>query len=222
MIDVDTLFDPITVGIVDDHIIVREGLDAVLTRSGIYRVVFSAETAAQALLGFSTSPPDIVLIDLGIEGGGLEVLQKIKSTHPSTLCVIFTSCDDPTKALVALALGAEGYILKGAASGELLRALDSIIARKTYVSPDFATRLVSAVNTKPQNGGTATDLSYRERQVICEVEKGKTNREVAIQLKLSEQTIKCYMSSAMQKLGASNRVGAVREFQRQMGQFVQH
>jgi DNA-binding NarL/FixJ family response regulator len=164
----------------------------------------------------ATHAPDLVMLDLGMEGGGLDALRRIKASHPETFCVILTSSDDPLKAMAALSLGAEGYILKGIKAEDLLPALEGILARKTYVSPDFAMKLVSAVNLQSQVAAQRSSLSHREEQVMAEVQHGLTNREVAVRLRLSEQTVKVYMSSAMQKLGARNRVSAVQEYQRQM------
>jgi DNA-binding NarL/FixJ family response regulator len=120
--------------------------------------------------------------------------------------------------MAALSMGAEGYILKGIKSDDLLQALEGIVSNKTYVSPDFAMRLVSAVNVQKAVEKPKCSLNHREEQVITAVQHGLTNREVASQLKLSEQTVKFYMSSAMQKLGARNRVSAVQEYQKQMAQ----
>lgn len=205
-----------TVGIVDDHALFREGLAAVLTRSMQHTVVFEGETADDAVNNVMTHLPDLVLLDLGLPGNTIDALRKIKERAPGTFCVILTSCDDPLKAMAALSLGAEGYILKGIKGDDLLQALDGILQRRTYVSPEFAMRLVTAANAQSRKASQTSDLSYREEQVIREVQNGLTNREVAAQLKLSEQTVKFYMSSAMQKLGVKNRVGAVREYQRRM------
>lgn len=203
-----------TVGIVDDHALFREGLSAVLSRSMQYSVVFEGETADDAVSSVLTHLPDLVLLDLGLPGNTIDALRKIKERAPKTFCVILTSCDDPLKAMAALSLGAEGYILKGIKGDDLLQALHGILQRRTYVSPEFAMRLVTAANAQSRKSHQTTDLSYREEQVIREVQNGLTNREVASQLKLSEQTVKFYMSSAMQKLGVKNRVGAVREYQK--------
>ena len=205
-----------TVGIVDDHALFREGLAAVLTRSLQHTVVFEGETADDAVDMVMTHLPDLVILDLGLPGNTIDALRKIKERVPGTFCVILTSCDDPLKAMAAMSLGAEGYILKGIKAPDLLQALGGILQRRTYVSPEFAMRLVSAANAQSRRASQTSDLSHREEQVIREVQNGLTNREVAAQLKLSEQTVKFYMSSAMQKLGAKNRVGAVREYQRRM------
>lgn len=208
----------IRVGIVDDHLLLREGLAAVLSRSERYSIVFEGESAQDAIMSVAAVQPDLVILDLGMDGGGLEALRKIKSDYPDIFCVILTSSDDPLKAMAALSLGAEGYILKGIKAGELLQALDAILARKTYVSPDFAMKLVSAANQQSQSTAQHTCLSHREEQVLEEVQNGLTNRQVAVRLKLSEQTVKVYMSSAMQKLGVHNRVSAVQVYQKQAGQ----
>jgi two-component system, NarL family, nitrate/nitrite response regulator NarL len=209
-----TRIESVSIGIVDDHSVVREGLAAILERLSNYRIVFQGSTAKEALAGVIAHEPRMVLLDIGIEGGGLEALRTIKEACPDTYCVMFTSCEDPVKAMAALSLGAEGYVLKGIGAADLVTALDGILADRTFVSPEFATRLVDAATQASRKQREQTTLSHREEQVMCEVQKGLTNRQVAEQLRISEQTVKYYVSSVMQKFGVRNRVGAVQVFQR--------
>ena len=202
------------VAIVDDHVLFREGLAAILARSERYEIVFQGECAQDAVKGVIDHAPDLLLLDLGMPGESLDALRKIKSIAPETFCVILTSCDDPIKAMAAMSLGAEGYVLKGIKSDNLLVALDGILSKQTYVSPEFAMRLIKAADEASQKKNQSRLLSHREEQVITEVQKGLTNRQVADRLKLSEQTVKFYMSSVMQKMGVHNRVAAVQAYQR--------
>ncbi len=201
----------ILIGIVDDHCIVREGLVRVLRKMQGARVVFEGANAFEAVDLAVKHEPDLLIVDLGIDGGGLNAIRLIGERAPNVRCVVFTASDDPKAALAALTLGAKGFILKGIGAAELVSALQSILSDQSYVSPEFAMRLVEVANA---TGGTvAADLhlNVREVQVINEVEKGLTNRQIAERLKISEQTVKYYMTSLMQKYGVTNRTLAVLE-----------
>ena len=204
------------VGIVDDHFVLREGLINVLSKSGVFDVVFDVSTATEVVAATEKHQPQLVLIDVGIEGGGLQALRAIKEENPDVYCVMFTSCDDPLKALGALSQGAEGYILKGINPTDLVQALQGILANQSFVSPEFASKLVEAAVKKTERPKPVSNLTHREDQVMKKVKNGLTNRQVAESLKLSEQTVKYYVSSAMQKLGVHNRVSAVQAYQQHM------
>ncbi len=213
---------PITcvrIGIIDDHRIVVEGLVRILGKMPGARVVFEGATADAAVRLAVEHEPDLLIIDLGIEGGGLNAIKKIRDQVPNVRCVIFTASDDPNLAIAAMSLGAKGYILKGIGSNELVAALNSIRTNQSYVSPEFAMKLVAAANHRGQAQHSDVSLNVRETQVIAQVEKGLTNRQIAENLKISEQTVKYYMSSLMQKYGATNRTHAAVEFRkRQQGE----
>jgi two-component system, NarL family, nitrate/nitrite response regulator NarL len=110
-----------------------------------------------------------------------------------------------------MSLGAKGYILKGIGSDELVGALKAVLNDQSYVSPEFAMKLVTAANAGREAEHANRYLNVREVQVITEVEKGLTNRQIAERLKISEQTVKYYMTSLMQKYGVTNRTLAVLE-----------
>lgn len=205
--------NPITVGIVDDHEVVRQGLKAIFGQQRMMRVVGEGATAQEAIRLAIQYRPDVMLLDITMPGGGIEALKAIVSQAPSVRCVILTACDDASVAMAAITAGARGFILKGVSSGNLLAAIDVVMADQSYVSPEFAARLMDAALQVKGEASATLGLSRREEQVLREVEKGLTNREVADRLQLSEKTVKHYMTSVMQKFGVSNRVGAIRHLQ---------
>ncbi|MGO4852552.1 response regulator [Phaeovulum sp. W22_SRMD_FR3] len=203
----------ITVGIVDDHEVVRQGLSAILAQQRSMRVIGEGASAPEAVSLAIKYRPDVMLLDITMPGGGLEALKTIVSKTPEVRCVILTACDDASVAMAAITAGARGFILKGVSSGNLLAAIEVVMADQSYVSPEFAARLMDAALQVKLEGAPSLGLSRREEQVLREVEKGLTNREVADRLHLSEKTVKHYMTSVMQKFGVSNRVGAIRHLQ---------
>lgn len=206
--------DEIRIGIVDDHCIVREGLVRVLRKLPGARIVFEGSSCSDAMRLTVEHEPDMLIIDLAMEGGGLNAIRHIREVLPEVRCVVFTASDDPMTAMAALSLGATGYILKGIGASELVAALQSILSNQSYVSPEFAMKLVSAANDRKVAAPAGTGLNVREVQVITEVERGLTNRQIAERLKISEQTVKYYMTSLMQKYGVSNRTLAVLEYRK--------
>ncbi len=202
--------DEIRIGLADDHSIVREGLVRVLRKIPNARVVFEGKNSADAVRLAALHEPDLVIVDLGMEGGGLNAIRQIYEHAPEVRCVVFTASEDPMSAIAAMSLGAKGYILKGIGADELVNALKSVLNDQSYVSPEFAMKLVTAANTRKDSAADA-NLNVREVQVISGVEKGLTNRQIAERLKISEQTVKYYMTSLMQKYGVSNRTLAVLE-----------
>jgi two-component system nitrate/nitrite response regulator NarL len=212
----DSNVDRVSIALVDDHPIYRHGLAAVFRAEARFNVVAEGESSTEALQIASTHRPRIMLLDLGIPGGGIETIKQMCIEFPETYCVVLTACDNPQTGIAALNAGAHGYILKGVSATELKAALWAVYKNETsFVSPEFATRLLSAAQTKEP---TVVDsgLSHREMQILREVVSGATNRMVAEKLSLSEKTVKHYMSSIMQKYGVTNRTSAVIAYQKML------
>jgi DNA-binding NarL/FixJ family response regulator len=209
----DSNIDRVSIALVDDHPIYRHGLVAVFRAEGRFNVVAEGGSSIEALQIASVHRPRIMLLDLGIPGGGIETVKQMCIEFPETRCVVLTACDNPQTGIAALNAGAHGYILKGVSGTELKAALWAVYKNETsFVSPEFATRLLSAAQAKEPTIVNA-GLSYREVQILREVVSGATNRMVAEKLSLSEKTVKHYMSSIMQKYGVTNRTSAVIAYQ---------
>lgn len=198
-----------TVAIVDDHPVVRYGLKMVLEAEPGFNVVGDGETADEAVDLAARHKPAVMLLDLAMPGGGIEAMHRIREVSPTTRCMILTVCDDPNVAIEALKAGARGYVLKGVSASELRSAIWVVVKDSSFISPEFATRLLQAAQA-PHRTQTPHDvLTHRETQIIDEVEKGLTNRQIAVKLNVSEKTVKYYMTSVMQKYNVNNRVSAV-------------
>jgi DNA-binding NarL/FixJ family response regulator len=209
----DSDAEPISIALVDNHPIFRHGLAAVFEADAHFKVVAEGASATEALEMVSAHRPNIILLELRIPGGGIEILKQMRVEFPETRCVVLTACDDPHIGIAALNAGAHGYILKGVSARELKAALWAVYKSETsFVSPEFATRLLSAAQHKPEM--IYAGLSHREMQILLEVEGGATNRMVAEKLSLSEKTVKHYMGTIMQKYGVTNRTSAVFAYQK--------
>ena len=205
----------ISIAIVDDHPILRHGLAAVLRNEPRFRLVAEGGSATEALEIAQLHRPDIIILDLNIPGCGIEALKQIAIEFPSVRCIILTVCDSADTAISALNAGAQGYVLKGVSGPDLKSAIWTVSNNESFVSPEFATKLlIAAQNKNPDALIADSRLSFRESQILREVEAGLSNRMVAEKLRISEKTVKHYMSSIMQKYGVSNRVSAVIAYQK--------
>ena len=205
----------ISVAVVDDHPILRQGLAAVLRNEPRFRFVAEGGSATEALQIAERHRPDIIILDLNIPGGGIDALKQIAVEFPTVRCIILTVCDNADIAIGALNAGAQGYILKGVSGGELKSAIWTVFSNESFVSPEFATKLLLAAQNKGHETSIADSrLSSRETQILREVAAGLSNRMVAEKLSISEKTVKHYMSSIMQKYGVSNRLSAVMAYQK--------
>jgi len=205
----------ISIAVVDDHPILRHGLAAVLRNEPRFRLVAEGGTATEALQIAQLHRPDIMILDLDIPGRGIEALKQIVVEFPLVRCIILTVCDSADAAIDALNAGAQGYILKGVSAGDLKSAIWTVLNNESFVSPEFATKLLLAAQNKNQDTAVADSrLSFRESQILREVEAGLSNRMIGEKLRISEKTVKHYMSSIMQKYGVNNRVSAVIAYQK--------
>jgi DNA-binding NarL/FixJ family response regulator len=205
----------ISIAIVDDHPILRHGLAAVLRNEPRFRLVAEGGSASEAVQIAQLHRPDVMILDLNIPGCGIEALKQLSVEFPSVRCIILTVCDSADTAIIALNAGAQGYILKGVSAADLKSAIWTVFNNESFVSPEFATKLLTAAQNKTQETTIADSrLSFREGQILREVEAGLSNRMVAEKLRISEKTVKYYMSSIMQKYGVSNRVSAVMAYQK--------
>jgi two-component system response regulator NreC len=199
---------PLTVVVADDHAIVRDGLRLLLEDQGRFEVVgeaADAETAVRKVLGHK---PDVLVLDLSMPGGStLEVLEDIAQASPATAVVVLTMQSEPDYARVAMRRGARGYVLKESASGELLQAIDAVVAGGTFVSPSLGARLAESPEERPAPPG---GLTRREADVLGLLALGYTNAQVADRLGVSRRTIETHRASLQGKIGAPSRVELVR------------
>ncbi|MBI4308199.1 MAG: response regulator transcription factor [Chloroflexi bacterium] len=204
--------DRIRIIIVDDHPLFREGVAHTLAAESDLEVVGQGATASDALRLARDLLPDIVLLDIGIPGRGLNAAQAIAAACPVTKIVMLTVSEEEDDVLAALKAGAQAYVLKGVAARDLVSILRAVHAGEVYVTPTLAARLLvemtEAVAAPHLPAGPLDELTARERQVLELVAAGSSNKEVGQRLHLTEKTVKHYMTNILQKLQVRNRVEA--------------
>ena len=196
----------IRIAVVDDHPLYRDGVVQALRSAPDIDVVAEGATAADAVRLCKNHSPDIMLLDVGMPGSGLEAAAEIRRHCPAVKLVMLTASEDPAHVTTALQHGAAGYVLKGCSGPELLQIVRSIQNAKSYITPSLAARLLGQAQ---QSTIDTHDLSFRENQVLQLLSQGLMNREIADTLRLTEKTVKHYMTCLMQKLQVRNRVEAV-------------
>jgi len=196
----------IRVLIVDDHPVVREGLAAVLEDTKDVRVVGAVGSAEEALASVAVGLPDVVLLDLELPGmNGVDAIPRLTAAAPRPRVIVLTAYDTEERVLGALKAGAAGYLLKGAGAAEIVQAIRAVAAGGSYLTPRVAARVVAQVNAPRRSGR----LSDRERQVLRLVARGRSNKQIARDLGITERTVKFHMTSIFNKLGADNRAQAI-------------
>jgi DNA-binding NarL/FixJ family response regulator len=197
----------IRVFVVDDHPIVRQGLVTVLEDEPDFTVVGAAGSAEEAVARIGLLRPDVVLLDLELgEADGVAIIPRIAAGSPETRVLVFTAYDTDERVFGALEAGAKGYLLKGAPTEEIARAIRAVDAGGSHLEPRVAARLVAAVRTTRRDDG---GLSAREYEVIRLIAAGLSSKEIGRALSISERTVRFHISSIFGKLGATSRAQAV-------------
>jgi two-component system, NarL family, response regulator NreC len=196
----------ITVVLADDHAVVRSALRMLLDGEPGIEVVAEAGDAASAVRYVGGHHPAVLILDINMPGGsGLEAIPQIRDQSPDTQIVMLTMQDETSAARAALQAGVLGYILKEAASEELVKAVRLAAEGKTYLQPELGARL--AAEPEPSS---SDDLSEREVEVLRLIALGHTNNEIAKTLYLSVRTVESHRAHIQQKLGLSSRSELVR------------
>jgi two-component system nitrate/nitrite response regulator NarL len=201
----------IRVGVVDDHMLYRDGVVFALESEADIEVVGQGGTAADAFQIAQEQAPDILLLDMNMPGGGTSAAAKIALRCPATKTLMLTVVDDEEEVRGALRKGARGYLLKGTSSSELVNAIRIVDKGQSYVSPSFAAQLFMSritENREPSASNHFPEISAREEQILMLILKGFNNRRIGDELGLTEKTVKSYVTTIMEKLGVRNRVEA--------------
>ncbi|NND00605.1 MAG: response regulator transcription factor [Gammaproteobacteria bacterium] len=202
--------DLISIVVVDDHPLFREGVVTTLQESGFFDVVAQAGTQEDAILQVEKHLPDLVLLDVSMPGGGIETADEITKRVPVVKIIMLTVSEQEDDVQAALKAQARGYVLKGVDSGDLIQILRDIYKGDSYISPNLAANLLMRSSDDAKNADTIEDfdLNDRERQILEKLSAGLSNRDIANDIFLSEKTVKHYMTNIMHKLHVSNRVQA--------------
>jgi two-component system invasion response regulator UvrY len=189
----------LTVLLVDDHAVVREGYRRLLTDSGRITVVGEAASAAEAYRLFCSLAPNVVVMDIALPGvSGIEGMRRILAHAPNARVLAFSMYEDAIFVRRALEAGAAGYVTKASAPRVLVEAVDAIASGRRFLSPDAA----QALALQPTKERAVDDLSVREFEVLKLLVQGCTLNDVARQLGLNPKTVSNHQSSIKQKLGA--------------------
>lgn len=194
----------ITVVVVDDHAVMRRGLEELLTASGEITVVGSAADGAQALTEVARAEPDVVLMDLSMPVlDGVAATKQIADAHPDVKVVVLTSFADQVKVIDAIEAGAAGYLLKDAEPDEVIAAVRAAHAGGAPLDPRAARALLDS-----RKRASSVSLTPREHEVLQLVAQGLANKQIARRLGISERTVKAHLTAVFQQLGVSDRTQA--------------
>jgi two-component system, NarL family, response regulator DevR len=202
---------PMRVMIVDDHEVVRQGLVALLSRRDEFEVVAEAGSVGEAIANARRYMPDLVVMDVRLpDGSGIEVCREIRSEMPETKVVMLTSYPDEEAVLSAIIAGASGYLLKQVRGRDLVSALEAVGRGDSLLDPAITERVLERVRRVASGveRDELADLTSQERKILMLVAEGKTNKEIASDVFLSDKTVKNYVSSILAKLNLQRRAQA--------------
>ena len=191
----------ITILIVEDHQVVRQGLIALLNTMPDMSVVGEASSGDQAVELFRRHKPDVTIMDLRLPAmGGVDAIKAIRQEFPAARIIVLTTFDGDEDIFRALQAGARGYLLKGMSAEELMDAIRTVHAGRTRIPPAVAQRLAERM--------TGPGLTGREMEVLKLIVAGKSNKEIGKDLTISEATVKTHINSILSKLAVTDRTQA--------------
>lgn len=203
--------------IADDHLVVREGLQMILSMEDDMEVVGEAMDGETAVVMAGELQPDVVLMDLRMPGmGGLEAIEKILAQWPEMAIVILTTYNEDELMMRGLGAGARGFLLKDTGRETLFHTIRAAARGETLLQPEVMSRVMAhtgqrakAAETDQAGAGEQTLLTERELEVLTAVARGDRNKEIALQLGVTERTVKAHLTNVYNKLGVDSRAAAV-------------
>jgi len=193
--------EPIRVLVVEDHHVVRQGLVALLNVVEGLEVVGQAADGVEAITQFRKHKPDITLMDLRLPRmSGVDVIQRLRMETPQARFIVLTTYDGDEDIYRALQAGARAYLLKGMTSEELIAAIRTVHAGKSLIPPAIAEKLAERMGTE--------ELTPREFDVLEQIVRGLSNKDIATELEISEATVKTHINNLLSKLGVTDRTQA--------------
>ncbi|MER6102927.1 response regulator transcription factor [Streptomyces sp. NPDC001832] len=205
---------PIRVFLLDDHEVVRRGVQDLLDAEPDIEVVGDAGTADHALARGPALRPDIAILDVRLpDGDGITVCRELRSRMPELACLMLTSFDDDEALLDAIMAGAAGYVLKEIKGSDLVSAVRTLASGRSTLDPATTARLMNSLreeefDTEPAEDDALSGLSSREKDVLALIGEGLTNGQIGKRLFLSKKTVKNHISRLLAKLGVERRIQA--------------
>jgi DNA-binding NarL/FixJ family response regulator len=201
----------VSIVLVDDHAIVRQGIRSILERHPQMSVVGEAATSEEAMRVVSATRPRIVLLDLKLSTSsdteGLDLCQKLTSTYPGTAVLVLTTLMDDQLVVRAIRSGASGYVVKDVDTRELVRAIQAVSAGESAFDSRSAAAMVRSLNARSPL--ESKQLTEREREVLALLARGLSNRDIGKRLYISETTAKFHVGNIIRKLSVTRRAEAV-------------
>lgn len=199
----------ITVFLMDDHEVVRQGVRALLESSGGIEVVGEASSAADAVARIHALRPRVAVLDVRVpDGNGVEVCREVRSHDPSVACLMLTSYSDDEALFEAIMAGAAGYVLKQIRGNELVSAVRRVAGGESLLDPAVTGRVLRRLREPSAEDERLARLTDQERRILDLIADGRTNRQIAQHMNLAEKTIKNYVSNLLAKLGMERRTEA--------------
>jgi DNA-binding NarL/FixJ family response regulator len=199
----------IRLAIVEDHAVVREGMRFLFGQEPDIEVVGEAATGAEAGPMVAASQPDVLLLDLFLpDTDGIAVLKEVRRDSPATHVVMLTSAPDDASLVAAIRAGATSYLQKTAAVPAVLATVRAAARGESTLPPDVATRLLNALHSEGRAVDPLDRLTPRERDVLTALAQGRSNRQIARDLRIGEETVKTHVSGVLAKLGLADRTQA--------------
>jgi DNA-binding NarL/FixJ family response regulator len=202
---------PLRLLVVDDHEVVRRGLVALLDRRSGFEVVAEAGSVAESIDAARRFEPDVVIMDVRLpDGTGIEACREIRAARAATRVIMLTSYPDEEAVLSAIIAGASGYLLKQIRGRDLVSALEAVGRGESLLDPAVTEKVLERVRRVATGSVTdeLADLTSQERKILLLVAEGKTNKEIATDVFLSDKTVKNYVSSILSKLNLQRRTQA--------------
>jgi DNA-binding NarL/FixJ family response regulator len=194
---------PARVLLVDDHALLRTGVANIINQEPDLRVVAEAANGREAVEAYDRFRPDVTLLDLRMPVmEGVEAVRQIRERDPNARVIVLTTYDTDHDIARALKAGAKAYILKDIAADDLISCIHDVLAGKTYLAPAAAAKLAEGV--------TRVQLTPREMTTLRLMADGKTNKEIANELAISERTVKTHLGHLFEKLNVTNRTEAIK------------
>ncbi len=199
----------ISVYLLDDHEVVRQGLRALLEGAGDITVVGESGSALEATHRIPALRPQVAVLDARLpDGSGIEVCRAVRAVDPTINALILTSYDDDEALFAAIMAGASGYVLKEIRGTDLVKAVRHVAAGGSLIDPSLTARVLERVRSGPSTAPELAELTEQELKLLAHIAEGLTNRQIGEKMFLAEKTVKNYVSSILAKLGLERRTQA--------------